>query len=1006
MPQDMTARTSQLGDEGRDLPQVDISTDMLQSTETHSWISTMLHASPEDEDDESIKQSVGLNLNDNHALTPERSNDSAIVTHWGTRSSSISPRPLSARPPPRRHASYGDNLTVEDFGGTGSGTRPGADRSLSSLASRSIISSGEESFIDPLMAHPAPWPKQQPTRVIHPSETVFQTEPATAPASSLRSVAAAYDVLGRKLPQGPPTAGPIDIVIEARSRKTSAFSSTKSVFKSSKGSVLSKTRSADDLTAFTSVDLGERSHSTPYLHDSPDMFASQHSPSISSSTSSSLHEADGESSKYSQDPKQMHSSHGTNITPTSSQFPSVDSRRDRHHAPPLSNPPQTSLPSLPEFTYAFKQSDLTLTSPSFSRSRSCEPYPPILPPHSPVVSTSLSKTQTESCLTSSTVAFGKQEAVIERLGHRAFALEQKLARQSSADSPTSTTGLVRQVDGYPSCTAEDHSFEPITPHSRSTSESSRWWRPRLTMAKNRSMSSIQFRRSWSVQAEGWSILNEEQGSLSKDELKQRQEKNRALEARRKTQDWLATTTVDKTRSQSFWRDPRSMKPSYWKARIRNMSKRQCIVISGKAERQMDGTCVCTCSSRWAGTSCHLNATCTIDESGLPTAQAFLDILDRSNSLFEPQIDVYRVPVVLSKYFGRGMLPNSTSCQRQLDLVTLSNLNTTRFPYRIAWTEAAIVWANFYAESLTGIRSFASELDFNQIGDEPSIETLPRYQLLVSGYIFDFSKLTRLPPDVFWSLRTNPNFEQEQKVNNETIKLLNKVTTFAVAGSNGRQKALEHFWVEQGYELRQLEVFRRVVADSSIVVPASGAGLSLSKDSNKSIVEPLACSTSLSNAQIAAINKLEHDVLELPLLTDTVSSCASRPVYAQLDILNLGTSAFTDQAVILDPVVKPRCTFLYNPKLFNTIMTDDETLVKIEETDKTNTLTIQNIGVAGYIDHVLLQLLQSLQSNDTRMMHRMIRYIVAEPASSSSSTTNRSRWRGPTVSIQVQVWGSL
>ncbi|KAK4055496.1 hypothetical protein OIV83_000042 [Microbotryomycetes sp. JL201] len=535
--------------------------------------------------------------------------------------------------------------------------------------------------------------------------------------------------------------------------------------------------------------------------------------------------------------------------------------------------------------------------------------------------------------------FDKDSLVIRRLASRAELLEAKLTLEAGTrvDSPTTV----------PSIPATPHEeIQMLSPRSRTVSDSSgRWWRPRASKSRS---SEISWRRSWSVQADGWSALQDSKPSsipMSRVESKQMRNQTKVLEARRKTQDWLAATSVSRG-GRSTWKQ--------WKARSKELSKRSWLLFA-------------------------LVIIALALAITMSTALA---------SRFRTSSDQ-----ILSKdgtYFARSVSNDTKFCDFQLSLLTLPNIDVVNFPLRLAWTESAILWANVYAESLTGIRRFASALEFDPFGDSPSAVSVPRYQLLVSGYVFDFSALTREPPDVSWSLRAKPTPEQETLVSASAKDVLNRVATFAVAGSNGRQKALEHFWYEHGFQPDQLDTFKKAVAQAPLVVPFK---LGHERDT------PLGCRSSLSEHERSALNELEHGIFGLPAVSRNGSrDCSSRPTYAILDILGLSKlDRFASDFVVVDSHVKSRCTFV-NVPLGDSSELRPPSPTSLYANDGSLSVTLMDFGIPGYLDHVLLMLLKNLvTSKSHEQLNEFVNQVVTRGRGGPS-------WRGPFVSLQAQIWG--
>ncbi|KAM0789006.1 hypothetical protein ACM66B_003074 [Microbotryomycetes sp. NB124-2] len=982
-----------------------------QSSDAPTWVTAMLEPADEDELGSPTAQAAT-------PATTTMADDQVQLSQEGDplKASSVRARPSL----PTRHSSFGDSLHARHV----------SDRSISPNASTSFISSGEESFVDPLLFMNFSNEKRtsRATRLASPVNSKENVIPISRKGSEEvlgRSKAACIDVLGRRLPDRPPS-GPVDMITEPRHRKTSAFSFSKSAFRNDKSSTTSNSRHLDHSELPTPLDLTSHATNRPVSPDVPLAITHSATSSISSdsTTSEQLSVIVQHSSRTGSDT--VTAGHST---PRSADFPSLDSRR---RPPPQLDPPANSIPPLPVFTSAFREPSIHFTGQPVPLPILQEPFPAILPPRSPgFSSTSFEASGSDACRTPrTTINSDKDGLVIKRLASRAHLLEAKLsneARSGDIDSPTTAAA----GSAGPTSPHDIVSSLPRPPHSRTVSESSRWWRPRT--GKSKSTSSVSWRRSWSVQADGWSVLHETSGTsappMSSAEAKSMREKRRALEARRKTQDWLASTSVRGGSSQSSW--------AYWKNRSRNMSRKSWILVGviivalalaialaatlirrsgqdqvttrrgcscvnrGKPQLQADSSCLCSCPSDWGGTSCHRNATCA-GAGDYRIAQGILDVAMHSHSLFQPSLNLSRIPIVVNTYFGRAVSNSSTSCSSQLDLLTLPRIDSVNFPLRLAWTEAAIIWANMYSESLTGIRSFVSALDFNSFGDEPVTVSVSRYQVLVAGYVFDFSTMTRTPPQVFWSLRTRPSAEQESLVSVSIKNVLDRVSTLAVAGSNGRMKALEHFWTEHGLELDQLEAFRNAVAEAPLVVAVGQMGRNRGGPKTGR-TKPRACDPDLDDVDREAVIAFENKVFGLPLDSKIATNdCENRPTYVSLDILRLSRTK-SNELVILDPVIKTRCTF-FNPRLS---LSDNDPVSISSPAGMVSTLfrdgevEMTDVGITGWMDHVLLNLLIGLANrSDSNLLTKLVRHVT-------SDQQEKQQWRGDFLfAIQAQVWGPL
>jgi hypothetical protein len=447
-------------------------------------------------------------------------------------------------------------------------------------------------------------------------------------------------------------------------------------------------------------------------------------------------------------------------------------------------------------------------------------------------------------------------------------------------------------------------------HGKSESQASRWWMFGVE-GGGRAPSG---KRSSSA-AEGWSTLGENSSrsaARTAEERRLERERRKAREARRKTQDWLSTTT-EAASGKGKWLggEGAGRKPLLASRRFRWLAGGLvallilviilCAVLSqrssgssalgtcvcqngGTVKSTSGGSCGCSCPSAWGGTSCHLNATCAGNAS-LPIAQGLLDVAATANNLFSPSFDMSRLPLIINIYLGATPSSKKT-CQSQLDLITHPRLPISSYPTRLAWTEAAVVWGWGVSEAKTGLRTFASALNFAPFGDDASTVPNSNYQIIVAGLTFDLAQMTASVPSVSWIAKASPSAEQVTLVSYSASVTLDRMAAFAVAGSKGGTTALQHLWSELGLADADLATFKSAVQNAEVLVPFEATGSLPTGETMMSLAQGLSnlssfpvgvgCMAGLSGEVVSRVNEVEQKAFGLAPVqaagTFNASSC--------------------------------------------------------------------------------------------------------------------------------------
>ncbi|ORY78832.1 hypothetical protein BCR35DRAFT_304821 [Leucosporidium creatinivorum] len=576
-------------------------------------------------------------------------------------------------------------------------------------------------------------------------------------------------------------------------------------------------------------------------------------------------------------------------------------------------------------------------------------------------------------------------------------------------------------------------------HGKSDSQASKWW---MFGLEGGGRSSPSGKRSSSA-AEGWSTLGEESSrsggaTRTAEERRLERERRKVREARRKTQDWLSSTT-EATSGKRRWFGGAGWKPLLASRRFRwlagalvalivlaiilgvvlsqrnsgSSSLGDCVCQNGGTVKSTSGvSCECSCPSAWGGTSCHLNATCTGDSS-LPIAQGLLDVATTANTLFSPSFDASRLPLIVNSYLGSTPSPKKT-CQSQLDLISLPNLPISSYPTRLLWTEAAVAWGWGVSEAKTGLRTFASALNFSPFGDEASTVPNSNYQMIVAGLTFDLAQMTSSIPAVSWVSKASPSAEQVALVSSSASSTLDRMASYAVAGSKGRTTALQHLWSELGLADADLATFKSALQDAEVLVPFEATGSLPTGETMMSLAQGLSntssfpvgvgCMAGLSGEELSRVIEVEQKAFGLAALqvggSFNASSCLDRPLYGILNLLNLrlpfastdNRTSLPSQAITLSSDAKARCTLHGGETLVGALAGSPSASSSSSSADQ--------FGTFANLDHVLLAYLNLLTAEQATELASFVLSSTAAPPNSTSSLL------GSLPIFEVQLWGGL
>ncbi|BGP31378.1 hypothetical protein JCM10296v2_003142 [Rhodotorula toruloides] len=429
---------------------------------------------------------------------------------------------------------------------------------------------------------------------------------------------------------------------------------------------------------------------------------------------------------------------------------------------------------------------------------------------------------------------------------------------------------------------------------------------------------------------------------------------------------------------------------------------------GKAEQTMDGGCLCSCPAGWGGTSCHLDAACT---NGV--AQGLLDVAARSFNLWQPTVDLSRLPTALNRY----ILPisSSASCASQLALLEVPSLALSTYPNRLAWTEAALVHTLALTESnssLSQLRTFASGLDFAQYGDEPASKPNSNYEAIVGGYTWDLTTMQRTVQNVSWTTAVKPDAATAGTVAAapQSAVALDTITNNALAASKQRSTALAHYWNDTlGLSPAQLKSFRQAVQAADILIPFDASSTILQNIVQSSLPLAIACQPDLAADVVARVNQVEAGVFGLDNVTTAETAmCQDRPIYGSLSLLQLAqplASSDTRSNTPQQALVLSSSSTLLDRTSVHAGETFAAASSASTSTTASSPVSIEHFGLlssaASAIDHVLFDYLTLLPVSTAQALADYVLSSSTSPPPSSSPLLSTGL-----PPLEIQVWGGI
>jgi hypothetical protein len=99
-----------------------------------------------------------------------------------------------------------------------------------------------------------------------------------------------------------------------------------------------------------------------------------------------------------------------------------------------------------------------------------------------------------------------------------------------------------------------------------------------------------------------------------------------------------------------------------------------------------------------------------------------------------------------------------------------------------------------------------------------------YQIIVAGFTFDLALMTMYPPTSCWANKARPTPDQQSVVSIATMSTLDRLTSFALAGSKARATPLKHLWQELGLSSSDPDRFRAIWQSAEVFLPFDRSGI--------------------------------------------------------------------------------------------------------------------------------------------------------------------------------------
>ncbi|CAE6422056.1 unnamed protein product [Rhizoctonia solani] len=388
------------------------------------------------------------------------------------------------------------------------------------------------------------------------------------------------------------------------------------------------------------------------------------------------------------------------------------------------------------------------------------------------------------------------------------------------------------------------------------------------------------------------------------------------------------------------------------------------------------------------------------------AQVLVDLVEPVNRLFDPSPAFTPSSVALSLWEIQGNPLPGANCANQADLVdvgpALSYTEQGVAANRTEFARSALLWTlvmSMDPNTTASMQRFIKRLDFTKLDSGPE-SVYGEFLYGVTGFQFDFARMTVSQPAMTWQGSGKPSADQVVLVDDNARKALDRVYTFAsgrvLASSSQRSSALSRYWTNTlQFSASQLSDFRNIASASPVLLPfdaSSSAVRALFSNVNQSFPPPAACFPGLSADELDAINSMETMVFGLdrissaPLALD--ASCfPSRPVYGVLDLARLRSSfgPSEDNAPKQAVQVSANATSRLSIRLGRSGAGLPST--SIATANLTGSSDPRTFGTINSMDHVLLTYLQAFPS--IQAAGALVEHVLASSESRAPPPTNTS-----------------
>jgi hypothetical protein len=163
------------------------------------------------------------------------------------------------------------------------------------------------------------------------------------------------------------------------------------------------------------------------------------------------------------------------------------------------------------------------------------------------------------------------------------------------------------------------------------------------------------------------------------------------------------------------------------------------------------------------------------------AQNLLSLLPSVNSLFNMNISSASLSTSIWQIQGT---PPGNDCAPQAVLVDVSPaLNPANSPNRTEWAQSALLWTLVQSQNLTALaqlRDSVRKAPWNSLPsiDGPTPDLSAKFQVLNSGFIFDFATQSVTQPNISFVTDGQPTSAQVSEVGNVAQAALDRMYSYA------------------------------------------------------------------------------------------------------------------------------------------------------------------------------------------------------------------------------------